>query len=265
MDAFFGTFKTYERTIGVTLYSQLKQDAVYAKVRKYPDSITRALDRNNIPVAVFDTLIARDQRQPADAAPLLPAAREDAGRRRSSTTTTSIRRSCTATSSSRSRAAASSCWTRWRRSARDYVAALTDGLRPAAGWTPIRARSKQSGAHMDGYAYDVHPYVLMNYNDDYESVTTLAHEWGHAMHSYLANKAQPFVTSNYADLHRRDRVDVQRGAAARARAEDGEDRRRAAATTSAPRSSSCAARSSARRCSPSSSATSTRASTRASR
>ena len=58
MDAFFGAFKTYERTIGVNLYSQLKQDAVYAKVRKYPDSITRVLDRDRIPVAVFDTLIA---------------------------------------------------------------------------------------------------------------------------------------------------------------------------------------------------------------
>src|SRR4030095_5924186 len=51
---------------------------------------------------------------------------------------------------------------------------------------------------MAGYAYDVHPYVLMNYNDDYESVTTLAHEWGHAMHSYLANKAQPYVTADYS-------------------------------------------------------------------
>jgi len=57
MDAFFATFKTYERTIGVNLYSQLKQNAVYAKVRKYPDSISRALDRNKIPVVVFDTLI----------------------------------------------------------------------------------------------------------------------------------------------------------------------------------------------------------------
>jgi oligoendopeptidase F len=56
---------------------------------------------------------------------------------------------------------------------------------------------KQSGAHMAGFAYDVHPYVLMNYNDDYESVTTLAHEWGHAMHTYLANRAQPFVTASY--------------------------------------------------------------------
>ena len=47
MDAFFATFKTYERTLGVTLYSQLKEDAVFAKVRKYPDSITRALDARN--------------------------------------------------------------------------------------------------------------------------------------------------------------------------------------------------------------------------
>jgi oligoendopeptidase F len=80
---------------------------------------------------------------------------------------------------------------------KDYVDALAYGLDHR--WMDLYPRPrKQSGAHMDGYAYDVHPYVLMNYNDDYESVTTVAHEWGHAMHSYLANKAQPFVTSNYA-------------------------------------------------------------------
>src|SRR5437764_7565566 len=56
---------------------------------------------------------------------------------------------------------------------------------------------KQSGAHMAGSAYDVHPYVLLNYNDDYDSLTTLAHEWGHAMHSYLANASQPYVTADY--------------------------------------------------------------------
>jgi oligoendopeptidase F len=51
---------------------------------------------------------------------------------------------------------------------------------------------------MNGSAYDVHPYVLMNFNDDYESVSTLAHEWGHAMHSYLANKNQPYPTAGYS-------------------------------------------------------------------
>jgi oligoendopeptidase F len=80
---------------------------------------------------------------------------------------------------------------------KDYVATLAYGLDHR--WMDLYPRPrKQSGAHMDAYAYDVHPYVLMNYNDDYESVSTIAHEWGHAMHSYLDDKTQPFVTSQYA-------------------------------------------------------------------
>ena len=196
MDAFFGTFKTYERTIGIDLYSQLKQNAVYAMVRKYPDSVTRSLDAHRIPVAVMDTLIAQtDASLPTlyryfrlrarmlgvsqlhyyDIYPPLvhgdfrfPYAE---GRRLVIDAVAPL--------------------------GKDYVAALTRGL--DSRWMDIYPRPhKQSGAHMAGYAYDVHPYVLMNYNDDYESVTTIAHEWGHAMHSYLANRAQPFVTAGYA-------------------------------------------------------------------
>ena len=79
---------------------------------------------------------------------------------------------------------------------REYVAVMGKGFNNR--WMDAYPRpKKQSGAHMAGYAYDVHPYVLLNYNGDYESVTTLAHEWGHAMHSYLANHAQPYVTADY--------------------------------------------------------------------
>src|SRR2546422_875495 len=78
-----------------------------------------------------------------------------------------------------------------------YVAAMAAGLQNR--WMDVYPRPRKlSGAHMDGAAYDVHPFVLMNYNDNYESVSTLVHEWGHAMHSYLSNAAQPFVTSDYA-------------------------------------------------------------------
>jgi len=58
-------------------------------------------------------------------------------------------------------------------------------------------RGKRSGAYMNPGAYDVHPYVLLNHNDDYASLSTLAHEWGHAMHTLYARQAQPFETANY--------------------------------------------------------------------
>ena len=57
MDAFFGKFKEFERTIGVAFYGMLKEDTVYTKVRKYPDSMSRALDRNKVPPAVYEALI----------------------------------------------------------------------------------------------------------------------------------------------------------------------------------------------------------------
>ena len=44
---------------------------------------------------------------------------------------------------------------------------------------------KASGGYMDGAAYDVHPYLLLNHNDDYPSLSTIAHEWGHAVHTLL--------------------------------------------------------------------------------
>lgn len=57
---------------------------------------------------------------------------------------------------------------------------------------------KASGAYMNGGAYDVHPYLLLNHQNDYASLSTLAHEWGHAVHTLLTDKAQPFDKSNYS-------------------------------------------------------------------
>jgi oligoendopeptidase F len=196
MDAFFGTFKTYERSLGLTLYSQLKEDKVHSEIRKYPDSVTRSLDRKRLPVAVMDTLIAQTnanlgtlhryfrlrarmlglpQMAYYDIYPPLVRTTEKFPLARGKQLTLDAVAPL----------------------GRDYVAAMAKGFDSRWMDTYPRPR-KQSGAHMAGYAYDVHPYVLMNYNDDYESVTTLAHEWGHAMHSYLANRAQPFMTAGYA-------------------------------------------------------------------
>ena len=194
-DAFWGKWKEFERTFGVTFYEQLKKDAVNAKVRNYPDSLTQALDGNNLPRAVYDTLVTQTQANlptlhryfklrakmlgvndlhyyymyPAlvsgdyhypieDGVKLMLASVKPLGD--------------------------------------DYVAAMTKAT--TERWMDVYPRPhKRSGAYMSGTAYDVHPYLLLNYNDDYESVSTLGHEWGHAMHSYLANKNQSFLNSDY--------------------------------------------------------------------
>src|SRR5947199_1314089 len=52
------------------------------------------------------------------------------------------------------------------------------------------------GAFSTG-AMDTRPFIFMSYNDDIYSVSTLAHELGHSMHSYLARGTQPYVYSNY--------------------------------------------------------------------
>jgi oligoendopeptidase F len=195
MDAFFGTYKTYEQTLGVTLYSQLKEDAVLAKVRKYPDSITRTLDRNRVPVAVMDTLIAQTNANLATlhryfrlrakmlGVPQLhyydiypPLVQSDI-KFPLATAKQLVLESVAPLGP-------------------DYVAAMAKGF--DSRWMDAYPRpKKQSGGHMNGSAYDVHPYILANYYDNYESVTTVAHEWGHAMHTWLADHAQPYVTSDY--------------------------------------------------------------------
>ena len=80
---------------------------------------------------------------------------------------------------------------------KEYMDALKFGL--SQQWMHVYPQpGKRPGAYMSGSAYDVHPYVLLNYNGGYEDVSTLAHEWGHAVHSMLSKAHQPWETSNYS-------------------------------------------------------------------
>lgn len=59
-------------------------------------------------------------------------------------------------------------------------------------------QGKRSGAYMAGSAYDVHPYILLNHQDDFNSVSTYAHEWGHGIHQLLSNEFQPWHLSDFS-------------------------------------------------------------------
>jgi oligoendopeptidase F len=77
----------------------------------------------------------------------------------------------------------------------EYQSRLAEGLE--SRWVDVyETKGKQSGAYSGG-TYDSQPYILMNYQDDVESMYTLAHELGHSMHSELASDEQPYVYADY--------------------------------------------------------------------
>jgi oligoendopeptidase F len=77
----------------------------------------------------------------------------------------------------------------------DYTAALAKGFEQ--GWVDVYPnKGKQGGAYSSG-VFGVHPYVKMNYDGRYSEVSTLAHEMGHALHSWFSDGTQPFATSEY--------------------------------------------------------------------
>ena len=194
-DAFWGKWHEFERTYGVTLYEHLKKNTVYAKVQHYPDSLTMALDVHHVPVAVYTTLIEqananlptlhryfklhakilgiKDMRYYDLFQPLVTDDFKYPIEQGNALMLAAV-----------------------KPLGEDYVKTLEKAV--FSRWMDVYPRPRKlSGAHMAGDAYQVHPYILLNYNDDYQSVSTLTHEWGHGMHTVLANKAQPFVTADY--------------------------------------------------------------------
>ena len=78
----------------------------------------------------------------------------------------------------------------------DYV----DVVRKAkdSRWIDVyETPNKTTGAYSNGGAYGVHPYILLNYRSELDGLLTLAHEMGHAMHSYYSNASQPYANSDY--------------------------------------------------------------------
>jgi len=194
---FWKVFKGFERTFGVALDAQVNADVFRARVRRYPSALAASLAANNVPEAVYRTLIAQAQR-------LLPLLHR-AFRLRGTLLGIDdlayhdiypplVKELDLRFPIERGQEVVLEAL---RPLGEEYVSVVARGF--ASRWMDVYPRpGKRSGAYSNGSAYDVHPYVLMNYNDDFESVSTLAHEWGHAMHSYLANAAQPYPTAEYS-------------------------------------------------------------------
>lgn len=195
-DAFFNKYGHFKNTIGANYAGKVKTDYVYAKDRKYKSALAAALDGPNIPVSVYTNLI----NQIHNSLPTLQRFLELKKKMLGVDTlhyydlytplVKKVKMDFTVEQGEKIIENALAPM------GKDYIATLDTAF--GSGWIDFLPNiGKRSGAYSSGSAYDVHPYILMNWNDDYESVSTLAHELGHTMHSYFSSKNQPFATSDY--------------------------------------------------------------------
>ncbi len=195
-DAFYGALAGFEDTLGTSLDGAVQGHWLVARTRGYDSSMAASLDGDHVPAAVYTTLVESTRRNlPTLHRYLKLRARlldvTDLAYHDMYPPLVALDRTWTVDEAEALTLA----------SARPVGAPYTEVLeRGFAGrWTDVYPRpGKRAGAYMDDGAYDVHPYLLLNYTGDYESVATFAHEWGHAVHSSLATAAQPYPTANYS-------------------------------------------------------------------
>jgi oligoendopeptidase F len=197
MAAFFGALGGFGRTFGTTMNSSLQKAVFYAKARKYRSTLEASLDRPNIPVAVYMRLIDGVNRH-------LPTFHRYLRLRKRMMGITDdlhyydLYAPLVASVNLRytPEEAQQLVMTSSAPLGGEYVSVLTRAFAERwLDWFP--ADGKRSGAYSNGAAYDVHPYILLNYLGQYNDVSTLAHELGHTMHSYYSNTRQPYPLADY--------------------------------------------------------------------
>ena len=197
MSAFLNTLATFNRTFGTMMNANVQKVAFYAKTRKYASHLEAALDGPNIPVSVYARLIDGIDRS-------LPSFHRYLKlRKRMMGLTDDLRY--------HDLYAPLVSSVQLKFTPEEAEQKILDSLDPLGSeYTEVVRRSfnerwidffpspgKRSGAYSEGGAYDVHPYMLLNYQGQYNDVSTLAHELGHTMHSYYSNSSQPYALANY--------------------------------------------------------------------
>jgi oligoendopeptidase F len=194
-DAFFGAIGQYEDTYGVTLGNTVQDGTTMAKLRGYPSAVAMSLGAEEIPEAAYRTLVAEARkglptlhryfklRQKMLGLPdlhyydiypaLVPHARQY-----------SVDDAAALTLAATKPLGA------------DYQALLSKMLK-ANTMHALPAPAKRGGAYQSG-VYGFAPYVFLNHQNDFDSVSTFAHEWGHGIHTALADRAQPYETAGYS-------------------------------------------------------------------
>lgn len=193
---FWETFQNYKQTLAITLEGQVKKDAIMAKIKGYSSSLEQALAEDNIPREVYEALVSTVNTKVSSLHRLIGLRQRMLGLDQTKyydiyPSVISIDKKYSLEETKLLTIEA------LKPLGKDYINTFTEAVNK--NWMHVHPiQGKRSGAYVMGAAYDVHPYILLNFDNTLESVSTFAHEWGHAMHSLIANQSQPFTKADYA-------------------------------------------------------------------
>ncbi|MFW6027209.1 MAG: oligoendopeptidase F [bacterium] len=195
-EKFWTTFSEFSNSFGSMLGAEVQSNLFQSKARKYESILDWALDEDNLPPEVYRTLVEEVNRGlPTLHRYFKLRARmlgiEDMGYHDIYPPLVELDKKFDIETSRRLTIVAN------QKLGNDFVRKLADAT--SKRWMHVYPQEgKRSGAYMSGGAYDVHPYVFLNHNDSFDSLSTYAHEWGHAMHSILTNENQPWELADYS-------------------------------------------------------------------
>ena len=193
-DALYSVYEQFKNTSASILNSQVKQLQFFAKAKKYNTTIEAALDVTEVPVSVYHSLIEAVNKNLHYLHRYMEIRKKVLGLEELHMYDLYTPIIEEADSKVSFEEAKKTIIEALRPLGEDYIRILEEGFN--SRWIDVyENEGKRSGAYSAGAR--VHPYVLMNYSDTLDSMFTLAHEMGHALHSYLSNHTQPTIYSEY--------------------------------------------------------------------
>lgn len=193
--ALYSAYGSWKNTLSATFGSQIKREMFYARARRYASTREMALFEDNIPIDVYDNVVRTVNEN------LAPLRRATALRRR--LLSLDAVRPWDLYVPLATEAEVRFPYDEAVRLVADALAVLgpeySTDLRSGleGGWIDVyENQGKTSGAY-SAWTYGAHPFVLLNYTETLKDVFTLAHEMGHAMHSFYTWKHQPPVYGGY--------------------------------------------------------------------
>jgi oligoendopeptidase F len=193
---FYHEFQDHQFTLAASLAYSTKADVFRARARNYPSALEASLFRDDIPVAVYDGLIAAVRSNFAPLFRYYELRRRVLGLSELHQYDTYVPLVAEIESRISFDEAVETILQAFEPLGPEYVANLADGLR--GRWCDrYETKGKRSGAFSSG-SFGAPPYILMNYKSDvFSDVYTLAHEAGHSMHTWFSQRSQRFQDYNY--------------------------------------------------------------------